>query len=162
MAQKDVGEVKQVEPNGTIVASLELRVDHGQSVGDMVKAGDYTYANSDITDAHFPHPCEGVETVTIDLVKFGRAGTTAERERQLAAFGDLAEMDDMLTTGIQHPDEQRKHPIVFLGSAWVDPSGIRLVGYLRGGADGRRCSLDWDNPGFQWEPDGVFAVRRRK
>ncbi len=161
MAQKDIGEVKRAEPNGTIVASLELTVDHRKSVEEMLQAGGYNYTNENITDAHFPHLREGVEAVTIDLVKFDRAGTTAERERQLAAFGDLAEMDDMLATGVQHPDEQRKYPIVFLGSAWVHPSG-RDVGYLSGGADDRYCSLSWGDPVRLWDPSFVFAVRRRK
>ena len=149
-------------PAGTIVASLELIVDHGKSVEEMAKAGGYNYTNSDITDVNFPHPREGEETVMIDLVKFANSDTTAERERQLAAYGELAEMDDMLTTGIQYPDEQRKYPIVFLGSAWVDPSGDRYVGYLNGDADYRRCYLHWGDPEGQWNPRYVFAVRRCK
>lgn len=149
-------------PEGTIVATLKVVVDHGKSVEEMVKSGGYNYANANITGGHFPHPREGEETVTIDLVKFDKSGTTAERERQLAAHGDLAEMDDMLALGAQHPDRQRQYPIVFLGSAWVRSGGGRLVGLLWGDRSERDCYLRWGGPDDQWDPHDVFAVRRRK
>jgi hypothetical protein len=44
----------------------------------------------------------------------------------------------------------------------VDPDGNRHVGYLNGDADNRNCNLNWDNPENQWNPNYVFAVRRRK
>ena len=147
---------------GTIVASFELTVDHGRSVKRMVNAGGYTEANPNITDAHFPHPRKGVETVTIDLVKFDQMGTTAERERQLEPYGELAEMDDQLAFGEQYRDEQRKRLIVFLGSAWVHPDGSRHVGCLDGDAQSRFCLLYWGPPEYRWYPGCVFAVCRRK
>jgi hypothetical protein len=143
---------------GTIVGSIELTVDHSKSVKSMVRAGHY----DNITDSNFPHQREGVEVVTIDLVKFDQSGTTAERERQLVAYGDSGEMDDMLALGAQHPDQQRQYPIVFLGSSWASPSGSRYVGCLWGGRSERRCRLGWDDPGDRWSPSCVFAVRRRK
>jgi hypothetical protein len=103
--------------NGTVLGSLELTVDHGKSVSEMVMAGGYDSAAEDIIEANFPHPREGIETVTIDLVRFSREGTTAERERQLVAYGKLAEMDDMLAFGVQNPSLQREFPIIFLGAA---------------------------------------------
>lgn len=162
LADLIVGNAAGGVAGGTVVATLELTVDHGKSVEEMVKAGKYNYANDNITGEHFPHPREGEETVTIDLVKFDQSGTTAERERQLATHGDLAEMDDMLALGVQHPDQQRQYPIVFLGSTWVDPRGLRSVGCLWGDGSERLCSLDWGYPDRRWPPLYVFAVRRRK
>jgi hypothetical protein len=120
------------------------------------------YINPNITDTTFPHLRKGAETVTIDLVKFDQSGTTAERELQLAAYGDLADMDDMLWTGASHPDKQRQYPIVFLGAAWVRSRRNRDVGCLWSGDSGRGCALDGGHPGRRWSPDCVFAVRRRK
>jgi hypothetical protein len=147
---------------GSVIDTLELTVDHSKSVKAMLKAGKYDWKNSNITDANFPHQREGVETVTIDLVRFDQSGTTAERERQLVAHGDLAEMDDMLALGVQHPDQQCQYPIVFLGAVWAYPDGHRYVGYLDGDASGRGCHLHWDGPDDPWNPRCVFAVRRRK
>lgn len=158
--------VPQPEPvsidAGLVVARLELSVDHTKTVEELVTAGNYTYANTNITAANFPHQREGIEAVTLNLVKFDKVGTTADRERILAAHGDPSDMDDMLCVGVQYPDQQRKYPIVFLGASWVYPSGDRCVGCLYGDAESRSCFLDWTNPDNHWNPLYVFAVRARQ
>ena len=149
---------------GTVVGSFELTIDHhSRSVEEMVAAGRYDgYTNPNITTENFPHHRDGIETVTIDLVQFSQTGTTTERQSALAAYDDLCDMDDQLAFGVSNPDEQRQHPIVFLGAVWVDPYGYRYVGCLWSHASLRHCDLLWGSPDGRWNPRCVFAVRRRK
>jgi len=147
---------------GTVIGQLKLSVDHTRTVEQLVAVGNYNgYINPNITSQNFPHQREGIEAVTLKLVKFERVMTTRELERELPQFGDPSDMDDMLTTGKDHPRQQRQNPIVFLGASWVDPDGHRRVGYLRGDAGFRGCHLPLTDPDDRWGPRCVFAVRAR-
>ena len=55
-----------------------------------------------------------------------------------------------------HPDEQRKFPIVMLGSFCADPGGRRLVAVLYEGGDGRRLGLGW--VGYDWDVSYRFLA----
>lgn len=147
-----------------IIHAVNLFVEHDRSVAVGYLAGRYDDdASPDITDANFPHQRVGRETgATIHLVKFPVIGKTTEREAALKAFGDPADMDDMLALGEQYPDIQRQDPTVFFGASWDHPTGSRRVGCLDGGAGSRYCNLYWANPADQWNPSYVFAVRARR
>jgi hypothetical protein len=131
-----------------------------KSINELVKAGKYDYANSNINDNNFnlDTPAKELELFEIDGYKTPDEIIALMNEAGL----EPATMTDLLHFGIQYPEEQRKNPIAALGSAWVDPDGGRLVGYLHGDADYRDCRLYWDRPGGRWRPHYVFAVRRRK
>lgn len=145
---------------GSIVRRLVVDVDHSQLVEDLVADGRYDSVSQNITPANFPHQRQGLErAVLIGLIQFQQVGTTAQREIALASYGELCDMDDQLSLGLQYPDEQRQHPIVFLGAWLVDQDRYREVGVLGGDADWRDCRLYWDDPGHQWDPAYVFAVR---
>ena len=80
----------------------------------------------------------------------------------------LAEMDrrglrpalyeELLGFAEKYPDEQRKYPIVALGSE-ADVGGRRRVAYLWDGGDGRSLNLGWIGSG--WNDDYRFLAARK-
>lgn len=128
-----------------------------KTIEQLVKASKYDYANSNITQSNFP--LESVHP-EVEIVKIGKYLTTEEVLAELSKQGfSPATMTDLLHFGIQYPDEQRKYPIVALGSVWARPIGNPNVGYLYGNSDNRRLDLDWFNA--QWGADYRFLAVRK-
>jgi hypothetical protein len=141
-----------------------LTVDYGQSLQQMIAAGRYDWINPDITATRFP--MQGTDTVPIEtrLFHFDRfissadavaAITTADAENPW----EPAKIEHLLSFGAAHPDEQRRYPIVALGSV-AEVGGHRRVPYLYRDDTKRSLSLGW------WVSDwGGFyrflAVRNR-
>jgi len=160
LAQMIVGQSVPTS-GGTVTSELTVSVDHTRTVEEMMSAGGYNDYSRNITSQNFPHQREGIEAVTLKLIRFDRVMTTRELEQVLPSFGDPSDMDDMLALGAKFPDRQRQDLLVFLGASWVSPGGGRGVGCLRGGALFRRCGLALAGPRYRWYPCYVFAVRAR-
>jgi hypothetical protein len=142
--------------DATTQAMLEtfvLNIDYSRPLAEVVAAGNYSYASSNITEENFPtdkgdpevvgNPT-GVNVTQAVLVHLDRVvdsdDVLAELERQGLRPGTMFELAYF---GEQHPDIQRQFPVVALGSVWTSPSGDRDVGYLWEDDDDRELSLDW-------------------
>jgi hypothetical protein len=142
---------------------MKLKVNYNRSIESLIKDNDYNYVNPDITNKNFPRKGKGTKNIDVEFFNIKEYKTTEQILKMIEKDNlEPLTIHELLTFSIQYPDEQRKHPIAALGSAWVDPDGYRHVGYLYGDADGRYCYLYWGLPERQWSPDYVFAVRRRK
>ncbi len=134
-----------------------ITVGDGRTTEGLVHAGRYGYAHSCVTSDNFPvRPLRGAPVREIVLLAFDPAVTSAEAIAEAAAVG-LARptYEDALYFGIQHPEVQREHPVVFLHDPWFGFFGRRDVLCLWSNAGRRELGLE----GFddEWAPDYRFA-----
>ncbi|MDP3999467.1 MAG: hypothetical protein Q8P76_02640 [bacterium] len=115
----------------------------------MLKDGRFDWINSDITEKNFPvNRRENGEVemkvfTTQDLVGETRNVNSEEVIQSLKEKGYRpAELPESLAYAKANPDEQRKYPIVALGSVWRDFDGDRYVPFLYDGG-GRDLDLHW-------------------
>lgn len=128
----------------------------------MLKAGNYDWVNPDITEDHFPvnpslYTAEGSKPF-----HFNRVMTTSQVEKAIRAEGyEPDPIEKLLAYGAKNPEEQRKYPIVALGSSWVNPRGYRFVPYLFESGRERGVYLNWGGPENQWDENCRFLGSRK-
>lgn len=129
-----------------------LAIDYGQDLATMVQAGNYDYAHPDITDRNFPVGAPapaGEAKVEAVLVHFDRSMSSQQVLDELGRRGlRPATMVELLAFGAQHPDSQRRFPIVALGSVWASRGGYRYVGCLWESPGCRELGLAWFDRGW--------------
>ncbi|MDD4994971.1 MAG: hypothetical protein PHW53_00650 [Patescibacteria group bacterium] len=134
-----------------VADSFSVTVDYSKSLAEMIAVGDYDFVNSDITAEHFPISGKGKVLRKLVLVHLGREATTDEALVEMKLRGlKPADIEGILAFGAAYPDEQRKFPIVGLGSSWVSADGYRRFPYLGGSDGGRELDLDWGWGGIRW------------
>src|SRR5262245_12642121 len=137
--------------------SYPITVGDGRSTEELVEAGGYGYAHSCVTSDNFPSRRLGSRLVReVVLVGFDREVTA---DAAIAAAAALAlerpVYEDALYFGIEHPDVQRRHPVLFLHDPWLGFFGRRDVVCLWSNAGRRELGLE----GFddRWDPTYRFA-----
>lgn len=127
---------------------------------ELVKAGTYDWVNDYITSRNFPIRSHEPDEADVVLLDFDH-DPTSEEALVVAEKQGLVRptYEDALRFGIQHPEEQRKSPIVFLHEPWLGPHDYRFVVGLRGGASDRRLSLGLFVG--RWGRDFRFAFLRK-
>jgi hypothetical protein len=154
-----VREVAELLVGKPVPESYSLTINRQRSRSEMVAAGNYDYANPNITEENFPVG-EGEAEVKAVLLHLDRDASDEEVLAEMERQGlRPATMDELNAFGEQHPDRQRQYPIVALGSVWARPRGDRDVGYLWGGADRRDLDLRW--PGLDWLARCRFLAVRK-
>ena len=142
------------------VNGYPVTVDYRQSLKDMIQAGRYDYANSDITEKHFP-VASGPAELSIELVHFDRVMSS---EDVLAEFDRRglrpATLPELLAFGKAYPEVQLEFPVVALASVWRSWGVGRLVPFLWSNADERGLGLDWLVD--RWGPHYRFAAVRKE
>lgn len=141
IAQLILGNHKEQKENLFLVS-----INYDLSVEAMVRAGDYDYQNSDITERNFPSEEKGTRELELHLVHFNRVMSSDDVKRELAKLGlRPATLKELLAFGALYKEEQRKYPIVALGSVWQYWDGNRDVPYLVGYSGYRDLNLRWDD-----------------
>lgn len=154
---------KAAEKTGNI---FKIVCEGSHKASELVRRGKYDRVNALITDKRFPISKHAQRPRTIELVEFIYDPDSEESEDVIIESEDaLIEIErrgleaptteDAFYFGIQYPDEQRKHPIVFLHGLVEHHRGFRYVLVLRTCAGGRYLSLYW----FRnwWHRRYVFA-----
>ena len=136
---------------------MKLKINYSKSVKELIKAGNYSYTNSDITSDSFPSKEKG--TVNLEAILF-------EPKDYSRSEGILKEMEthglkpatlkELLEFGIKYPKEQLKHYVAALGSVWRRPDGGRYVPVLNGDGSERHLDLVWF--GGSWAQDYRFLA----
>jgi hypothetical protein len=125
----------------------------------LIKAGKYDWVNPDITTKNFPPNKNTAPAEDIEIIDLNMSLTTEHIIKELDGLGlRPATIHELLKFGAKTPDEQRKYPIVSLGSSWVNQFRLRNVPYLRCVGDDRMLRLCWDNPSNKWNGDCRFAA----
>ncbi len=120
-----------------------LSIDYTKSFEQMIAAGRYDWRNDDLNAKRFPIKGEGVEEVEAKLFHFDRNISSEEAIRLMEAEGwEIAKMEHLLAFGAAFPDEQRKFPIIGLGSVG-EVDGNRYVPCLLRNASKPYLHLHW-------------------
>ncbi|HEX9722391.1 MAG TPA: hypothetical protein VGA53_03945 [Candidatus Paceibacterota bacterium] len=144
----------------TIVATFTITCE-GRKTSELVRLGKYDWTKDWIVDERFPiEPHEPV-TRTIEFIECDYDPSSKEVLEELERHGLKGPTyEDALEFGVEHPEQQRKRPHVFLHEAVLGPSGYRFVLALGGDAGYRRLDLPWF--GRRWHRAGVFAGVREE
>lgn len=129
---------------------VRLTVDYGLPLVAAIGLGRYDWADRRITEEHFPVFQRGTKEIIVEHVSFGcnfsSEDVVKELRRRLLRRATLAEL---LAYGAAYPEEQRRGPLIALGSVaevigrsvpglYADRSGRVLgLGYWRDGWSGR-------------------------
>lgn len=142
----------------TKVIKLQTPTKYSATVDQLVKESKFDgYVNSNINDQNFPEAQKPDEDKPINLVNFGIYLSSEDVSKNLDEL-DLksATTKELLSVSIAHPDEQRKHPIVALGSVWQNYYGNRYAPVLDEYSDERSLDLNyWDG---DWDDRWWFAA----
>ena len=138
---------------------LSLSVDFSRSLEAMIAAGHYDWKNDDITAKRFPVVGKGVEQFEAKVFHFDRAMSSEAVVEAIKADGwELGKIEHLLAFGEKYPEEQRKYPIIALGSV-AGVGGDRSVPYLS--RDDAERSLDLYWWGSDWDDDCRFLAVRK-
>ncbi|MCX6819809.1 MAG: hypothetical protein NT019_00760 [Candidatus Adlerbacteria bacterium] len=132
--------------------TFTLDVDYGRTLEDMVAFGRYDWTNSDITAKRFPLKGAGMGKVTVyaeaRLFHFDRDISSEKVVEAMKAEGwEPALIEHLLAFGEKYPEEQRKYPIIGLGSV-AQIGDFRYVPCLGRFGRGRNLRLRWWGRGW--------------
>jgi hypothetical protein len=116
-------------------------VDYSQSLGRMIRAGEYDAVNGDINPRNFRLEGAGSREVELTLVQFSRPMAPLELVMLMERRGYRpATIEELLALGREKRDLQRSIPIVALGSGLVRHDR-RYVPCLGGSASVRSLTV---------------------
>jgi len=100
-----------------------LTIEADLSFEERIKRGHYGWRNSNLTEKRFPVTAEQVGDWEWKIFHFDRDISSEEAIRLMKEDGyDAGQIGHILVFGEKYPEEQRKFPIIGLGSvAEVDP-----------------------------------------
>lgn len=132
-----------LNPPQEVGGGTRLTINYALTLAEMIAAGRYDWTNSDITAKRFPIVGLGTALVEHKLFHFDRTVSSDEAERLIVAGGyQPAKIEHLLAFGAAYPEEQRKYPIIALGSV-ANVRGARLVSCLYRDGSGRDLYLGW-------------------
>lgn len=136
-----------------------LFVDYTQPLADLIKDCKFDWVNDNITEKHFLIIKHSNGEVEMKLFHFNRTISSDQAIQEMDKEGYRpAELPELLAYAKNNPDEQRKYPIVILGSVWRR-FGDRRVPYLYSDSDKRDLNLYWyDN---DWDSYYRFLAVRK-
>ncbi len=144
--ERKFAELLLAKKQDTLVPALTfaLSVEGNRTASELIALGKYSWHNDWITDERFPIAPHDLVQRTIEYITFAH---DPESEEVLAEFVrrglKCPAYEDALYFGIQHPEEQRKHPIVWLHEPLQGPHGRRYVLVLYRDGRERFLHLGW-------------------
>lgn len=122
---------------------IVLMVDYGQTLEQMIAAGRYDWKNDDITAKLFPIEGKGTVEFEAVLFHFDKDISSDNAKKQIEEAGyEVGKIEHILSFGANYPEEQRKFPIVGLGSVGK-VNGYRNVPCLNEDDSKRYLYLYW-------------------
>ena len=132
------------EVTAAVGSVFRALVNYDLRVEAAVREGKYDWSNTDINDKNFKTSHTGQKEVEMKLFHFNRYVESEEAIREMKKEGYRpAELHELLAFGAKYPDEQRKYPIVALGSVWRYWDGYRHVPYLWRDGSERNLNLNY-------------------
>jgi hypothetical protein len=128
-------------------ATASVSVDYAKKLPDMIAAGRFDWANSDITPKRFPIKGTGVVEWETKVFHFNRYISSDDAVTAIKADDkqnpwEPAPIEALLAYAAKHPDEQRQYPIIGLGSV-AEVYGYRFVPGLHRSGAGRVLNFGW-------------------
>jgi len=140
-----------------------ITVDYSQSLEQMITSGLYDWQNDNITAKRFPINGEGIVKYEARYFSFNHSISSENAVREIESADTTnpwlsAKIEHVLSHGKTFPEEQRKFPIIGLGSV-AEIGGYRYVPCLGEGDSKRLLHLLWW--GFDWRPACRFLAVRK-
>ena len=129
-----------------------ITVGDGRTTEELVEAGNYGYAHSQVVSENVPARLFGGKQVRdIVLLSFDHDVSSDEATKEAAGLGlERPYYEDALYFGIVFPDVQQEGPVAFLHDLWFGVYGRRDVLCLWNNAGRRELGLEgFDNPWTQ-------------
>ncbi|MDP2587572.1 MAG: hypothetical protein Q8P33_02245, partial [bacterium] len=140
---------------------LRVVLDRTKTVKQLVSDGQCDWRNDEI-NANIKLVGTGPDEVWVEYVHLGREASDAEVDAEHERQGlTPIEPEYMLALGAQHPEEQRKHPIASMYTAWAGPDRDQRLLYIFTGRHGRDLDLGCRFTGGRWSGCTRFAARRK-
>lgn len=157
---KLVKQIAEVIMSGKKVASdtCEVIVNYGETLEQMIKAGNYDFADGDIK-RHLSIQGTGQHKVKLVLVHLDQDATTKEALEYLNSLGlEPAKVEHLLALGEAYPNAFQEFPVIALGSVWIDENGKRRFPYLESNGFGSDLDLGFDDDDNKWRYDWRFLA----
>lgn len=127
-------------------------VDYDMNLEAMIAAGNYDWKNDDINAKRFPIVGKGKVEFEDTIFHFDRDISSEDAVKEIIAADtknpwEPGKIENILAYGAKNPEEQRKFPIVGLGSVG-EVDGNRFVPCLYGYGSKRILSLSWWGDGW--------------
>lgn len=127
--------------------TFRFAVDYDRGLALMIDDGHYDWKNGDITPERFPIKGKGIVEFEGCLVHFGRGTESAANVKAIEEADQVdpwsaGAIEHLLAFGAKFPQEQRKFPIIALGSV-VSINGNRCVPELWWNGTERYLYLIW-------------------
>lgn len=158
-------EVTSCPKKGITAGAFSLTINSALTAEERITAGNYVWWNRDLLnwrreDQSIYTGTDNV-SVSVELLHFNRAISTDEASVEMDRQSYRpANFEELTAFGEQYPDEQRKYPIIALGSVFVGPGDHRASPFLYYGSDARRgLGLRWHD--FDWGGSCRFLVVRK-
>lgn len=134
---------KTIAADSVTLTEYQIVVDYSMSFEDMVAAGKYDWVDPDITAEHFQVSGAGRTYGDTILVYFDQSmsgdAVLAELDHRGYRAANFAEL---CAFGATYSKEQKKFPIIALGSFWADSRDYRRVVYLDADENNRGMFFD--------------------
>lgn len=140
--------------------TFPITVDYSKTLAEMIAAGKYDYANLNITSKRFPAKDSGKKELVPAILHYAKPMSSEDVIREMDKRGlRPATIHELCVYGEKYPDEQRKYPIVALGSVWRVFGGLPCGVYLD--SYGSERLLDLSVWGDGWHGDHRFLAFRK-
>lgn len=117
---------EQEDPTGDLVVEVDYR--NEGTIQHLLRAGNYDWTNSDVSDDHFPQKKIGRTTIAIRLMNFGQVISSQDVLVRFKRDGlRPANPAELLALGAKYPGLQRQFPVIALGQTWLLPNKDRMV-----------------------------------
>lgn len=137
----------------------QLVVNYCMGLEEMIQAGKYDWADSDITSKNFPITQHGKVEVAAELIHLNREVSSDEAIAALDRMGYRPEtLPELLAFGAKYPEVQREFPIVALGFVSL-VYAYRCVACLWSHGGKRKLDLSWFDS--RWGADCRFLAVRK-
>lgn len=136
--------------------TFKVLVDLSLNLEEMIDLGKYDWKNNHIKSGNFPVKGDGKSELDTQLIHFNKHISSEDALKGLDKKGlRPATIEELLAFGAQYSEEQRKFPIVALGSS-CEVYGDRYAPCLLSHGSCRNLGLDsWDG---DWRESYRFLV----
>jgi hypothetical protein len=142
-----------------MIETIDVEVNYGISLSDMIYAGKYDWVDENITEEHFAVHAIGHTIHQVAIVHYGQDLRSKDVSDHAIMQGFRpSNLKVLLAIGAQCPELQREFPIIGLGTVWAPYNQLGLVPFLIQHVTRRDVSLATYN--FLWHKECRFALTK--
>lgn len=110
--------------------TFPVSVDYDESVEDVLRRGNFSFAHKNITSENFPTERTGKAQIVVALIHLGRPISYKETVELDRMSSRSVELRELLAFIEKYWDDLVGFPVIALGSALIHQSGRHLIPYI--------------------------------